>query len=117
MGGSAAGLGRERCVEKWPPIIRRTPIAALWHVAQQLKPRCVSDSMDNDLGIAPPPDEPVDPARDLPAEPEETERGPSRWLVLAFVALLSTLVLLGTTGIGAAASSLLGGGANGCGGG
>ena len=27
-GGSAAGLGREMCVEKWPPIIRRTPITA-----------------------------------------------------------------------------------------
>lgn len=105
------------CVEKWPPIIRRTPITAVARAAQQRKPRRVSDSMDNDPGIAPSADEPVDPARDLPAEPEGTERGPSRWLVLAFVALLSTLVLLGTTGIGAAASSLLGGGANGCGGG
>lgn len=73
--------------------------------------------MENEPGIAPPPDELVDPARDVPAEPQGTERRPSRWLVLAFVALLSMLALLGTTDIGAAASSLLGGGAYGCGGG
>jgi len=54
-------------------------------------------------------DEPIGPASDAPTEQPATERRSSRWLVLAFVALLSTLVLIGTTGIGAAAASLLGG--------
>jgi hypothetical protein len=43
------------------------------------------------------------------------EARPSSWLALAFVALLSALVLIGTTGIGAAAASLLEG-PYGCGG-
>ena len=42
-------------------------------------------------------------------EQRPTEVPPSRWLALAFVALLSTLVLIGTTGVGAAAATFLGG--------
>jgi hypothetical protein len=50
----------------------------------------------------------ADPTQNATAE-VATERRPSRWLALAFVGLLSTLVLLGTTGVGAAAANLLAG--------
>jgi len=61
------------------------------------------------------PNEHVDPGQDATAE-IATERHPSRWLALAFVALLSVLVLLGTTGVGAAAANLLAGPEFACGG-
>ena len=69
---------------------------------------------DEQVGL--PAGEPVEPASDAPAEQQGIEGSPSRWLVLAFAALLSILVLLGTTGIGAAASTLLGGPPVDCGG-
>ena len=61
-------------------------------------------------------DVPVDQAPDAPPEHPGIEGTPSRWLVLAFVAMLSALLLISTTGIGAAAASLIGGSPYDCGG-
>ena len=71
--------------------------------------------MDNEL-LSIGAGEPDESAPDAQVEQPWTDRPPSRWLVLAFAALLSILVLLGTTGIGAAASTLLGGQPVDCGG-
>ena len=73
--------------------------------------------MDDDPGLALSPDMPVDATGAVDLEEPGTEGHTSRGLALAFVALLSILVLLGTTGIAAAASTLLGGGPYDCGGG
>ena len=66
--------------------------------------------------LSSPADEPIEPAPNAQTEQAGTEHPPSHWLVLAFAALLSILVLLGTTDIGAAAASLLGGSPGDCGG-
>jgi hypothetical protein len=64
--------------------------------------------MAHEQGLTSAPSKPEVAAPAVPLDHHGIEGTPSRWLALAFVALLSALVLLGTTGIGAAASRLLG---------
>jgi hypothetical protein len=68
-----------------------------------------------DEQLPPSTEEPAAPAPE--AQPQRrTEDRPSRWLALAFVGFVSALVLLSTTGVGAAAATFLGGQEFACGG-
>ena len=106
----AAEWAADRIV-KVAPIIRRTPVRAAQH------PSPLDRLLDMDEDAAEPtPSESVEAQASANVEDSATNAR-SPWFKLAFVGLLTALVLLGTSGVGAAAYSLVAGDPYACGGG